>query len=1166
MGGSTTAIGASLSSMQEVSNEINIISSNIANLDTRGYKEFEISYINIITDGGQGSAGVTSITTLDVATEGQILRTDISTDIMINGEGLIPVAQLDSNNNVVGTYYTRDGSFRQNADNILVTPYGYALMAWPMNATTDIPDKTSLEAVNIDSLISQATSTTNVDLSLTLSSDQAVVAGALQTLKVLNTATHPSVYNAMNQGTDLLYANPTNSLTQTEGFEVIINNVTSRIRYDGFATSLIFTNTDADLVGPASDTLTVTVSGITYTFTRGSYTNNLDALNGLSDQINNTVGDQSLRARVVNLGTQSELIIAPSNINLGMTFGGSNDFNNNLGFTASSNTQAFVAISGSAEAGRFASISDLQEVLTTVGATSTLVESEGIGSAIDINSSNAIYINNFNPLNRGSNFLQEFGLSPEGGYLQSSYNPYDPNNNMAGGVFTAHHTQDFTVYDSKGAPHNLLIAFLKVGTGDWAVEVYDIDSNEVSAVGNRTDGLLMAGSVTFDGSGQLQSINGTTQSSESTRIINDPTVALGAVDNQEFTISLIDSTGTGPAPFTFYYGKGYTSSATFNGANTDLVAGVNGNLATDTFTITNGLTTFTFTRGTGATNLEVMRDLVDQVNNTSTISANDALRSELYYDDINRIYHLDIRSNDITLASSYAQVSNPTSELSMAKLNTGTTLVDAVNTTDSITATINGISYTATRGNGVNDAAVMANLASQLNAAGSGVLTASIVTDATSHSHLLLTSVNPTLPMTLTETVTGASILTALDFSSTTTNTNFATSLGLMTYNGTEYAAASTDLVSGTGTNNAADAFTISVIVGGTSITTGTITRGAAGTYATNDAVLENVVSQINANFPGLLSAAIQQDGHTGEEYIIITPTTLNTTFDISTANAGGVLFAGQLDLIPANEIHANAFQSLFELADQINTTSASSASTGLTAQILPGGIAGTYSIKIEPASSGYYMSFGGDSDGSGFSGGLHNPENIGTSLGLNNTTVSTQLASLASGELVITWSPIVGANQNIISLDIGSIGSATGLSEASGTYTTNVVSQNGVSSGDLSSIDIDSNGFINASFSNGETRQIYQIPIADFPNINGLTPYYGNVFAASNASGSINLKEALTEGAGSFASGTLEGSNVDMPTQLSNLIIAQQHYQGSSKVLSVVNQLTQDLIQRTFA
>jgi flagellar hook protein FlgE len=71
-----------------------------------------------------------------------------------------------------------------------------------------------------------------------------------------------------------------------------------------------------------------------------------------------------------------------------------------------------------------------------------------------------------------------------------------------------------------------------------------------------------------------------------------------------------------------------------------------------------------------------------------------------------------------------------------------------------------------------------------------------------------------------------------------------------------------------------------------------------------------------------------------------------------------------------------------------------------------------------------------------------------------------------------------------------------------------------------------------------------------------------GQAYLASQASGNPSVKAAGTGGAGTLTSSALEASTVDLSTEFTNLIIAQQAYDASSKVISTADQMTQTLLQ----
>lgn len=163
---------------------------------------------------------------------------------------------------------------------------------------------------------------------------------------------------------------------------------------------------------------------------------------------------------------------------------------------------------------------------------------------------------------------------------------------------------------------------------------------------------------------------------------------------------------------------------------------------------------------------------------------------------------------------------------------------------------------------------------------------------------------------------------------------------------------------------------------------------------------------------------------------------------------------------------------------------------------------------------------------------------------------------------IAINWNPqTVGANPSSLTLDLGlSSTTNTGLTQAAGGFNVATDTQNGSPTGQLTGVSIDSNGFVIASFSNGQTQKEFQVPLANFTNPDGLESVSGDAYQATLASGSVNPEFAGQSGVGTFTPSALEQSNVDLSTQLTNLIVAQQAYGANSKLLTVADQLLQQL------
>ncbi len=150
----------------------------------------------------------------------------------------------------------------------------------------------------------------------------------------------------------------------------------------------------------------------------------------------------------------------------------------------------------------------------------------------------------------------------------------------------------------------------------------------------------------------------------------------------------------------------------------------------------------------------------------------------------------------------------------------------------------------------------------------------------------------------------------------------------------------------------------------------------------------------------------------------------------------------------------------------------------------------------------------------------------------------------------------ITTGDGSTLPINIGAIGSPSGLTQLSGSYTTTQMSQNGAGFGTLQDVSIGSDGIVTASFSNGATRPIYQIDLAMVANPDGLTPVSGNAFALSAASGTAQLYQAGTGPVGTTEGGSLEGSNVDLSTELTNLIATQRAYSSSAEVVQSAGQM----------
>jgi flagellar hook protein FlgE len=140
--------------------------------------------------------------------------------------------------------------------------------------------------------------------------------------------------------------------------------------------------------------------------------------------------------------------------------------------------------------------------------------------------------------------------------------------------------------------------------------------------------------------------------------------------------------------------------------------------------------------------------------------------------------------------------------------------------------------------------------------------------------------------------------------------------------------------------------------------------------------------------------------------------------------------------------------------------------------------------------------------------------------------------------------------------------GSPTAVTQFSGQSTIGLQGDDGYASGTLSTFSIGSDGTITGSFTNGKTLALGQIALATFSNPGGLSNQGGGDYMASVNSGQAEVGTAGTGGRGTLVDGELEQSNVNLDTELTNLIQAQVAYDANTKPLTTEQQVLQTIEQ----
>ncbi len=175
------------------------------------------------------------------------------------------------------------------------------------------------------------------------------------------------------------------------------------------------------------------------------------------------------------------------------------------------------------------------------------------------------------------------------------------------------------------------------------------------------------------------------------------------------------------------------------------------------------------------------------------------------------------------------------------------------------------------------------------------------------------------------------------------------------------------------------------------------------------------------------------------------------------------------------------------------------------------------------------------------------------TSSGAMVTTGVTNPVVLTIGNLADSAANM-SINWSLINNGVGDITQYSAASSVSSP------TQDGTQGAELTSVAIQTGGQVVATYSNGQTKVQAQLAMASIDNPNSLLNVGNNNLAVSGQTATPVIGVPNTAGRGQIQGGAIEGSNVDMATEFTNLITYQSGYQACSRVISTVNTLNQDL------
>jgi flagellar hook protein FlgE len=145
------------------------------------------------------------------------------------------------------------------------------------------------------------------------------------------------------------------------------------------------------------------------------------------------------------------------------------------------------------------------------------------------------------------------------------------------------------------------------------------------------------------------------------------------------------------------------------------------------------------------------------------------------------------------------------------------------------------------------------------------------------------------------------------------------------------------------------------------------------------------------------------------------------------------------------------------------------------------------------------------------------------------------------------------------MTVGVGRLGDPNGLTQLSDSFAPVSITKNGSTVGNLTTVEVDEKGYVTATYDTGFTRRLYQIPLVDVPNPNGLLSLSNQTYQTSPDSGSFFLWDAGSGPTGAVQGYSREGSKTDVAAELTNLIQTQRAYSSNAKVIQTVDEMLQE-------
>ena len=162
---------------------------------------------------------------------------------------------------------------------------------------------------------------------------------------------------------------------------------------------------------------------------------------------------------------------------------------------------------------------------------------------------------------------------------------------------------------------------------------------------------------------------------------------------------------------------------------------------------------------------------------------------------------------------------------------------------------------------------------------------------------------------------------------------------------------------------------------------------------------------------------------------------------------------------------------------------------------------------------------------------------------------------TIAPATPTVNFVPTTGANAVALTMDFA------GSTQFGSNFSINSLSQDGFTSGRLASFHTGKDGTVVGRYTNGQSKTLGQVVLANFVNPNGLQSLGGNAWVESADSGVPLIGTPNTGSMGVLQSSAVEDSNVDLTAELVNMITAQRVYQANAQTIKTQDQVLQTLV-----